>query len=42
MSRFLDYAMIVVSLAWLIPVGCVACYQLVRIARGSKPESRRP
>jgi hypothetical protein len=34
MSRFLDYVMIVVSLVWLIPVGCVACYQLVLMARG--------
>ncbi len=41
MTRFFDYALIAISLLWLIPVGCVACYQLVRMALGHKQESRR-
>lgn len=40
MMRFFDYALIVVSLAWLIPVGCVACYQLIQMARGMRPGRR--
>ena len=35
------YALIVIGLVWLIPVGCVACCEIVKMALGSKPEGRR-